>query len=151
MKNKNEVSYEKASMQWFYQFRGLLENQMCTDFKEDFEFFYLEAVLHMYTAKCADRTFLYPNNIQDMIYEKCFFKTTDDLGLKNVLKGCLEDLHWEQNQSFLQFSYYGDLMCLTKEDVLKVCSFLSKNQFYSTFDNYKDVRLKIQNKVQINL
>lgn len=80
-----------------------------------------------------------------------FFKTTDDLGLKNILKGCLEDLHWEQNQSFLQFSYYGDLMCLTKEDVLKVCSFLSKNQFYSTFDNYKDVRLKIQNKVQINL
>ncbi len=151
----------------------LLETQMCTDFKEDFEFFYLEAVLHMYTIKCADREFPYPNKIQDMIYEKCFLKSIEDymhhmeiadkklsimkmclyyalvedeIGLKNVIKGYLEDLHRQQNQSFLHFDSYLKLLVLTKEDVLKDCSFFRKYQFYSTFTNYRNVFLKIQNK-----
>lgn len=151
----------------------LLETQMCTDFKEDFEFFYLEAVLHMYTAKCADKEFPYPDKIQDILYEKCFLKSIEDymphmeiadtklsimkmclyyalvedeLGLKNVLKGYLEDLHWQQNQSFLNFDSYQKLLDLSKEDVLKDCSFFRKNQFYSTFTNYENVFLQIQNK-----
>ncbi len=122
---------------------------MCTDFKEDFEFFYLEAVLHMYTIKCADREFPYPNKIQDMIYEKCFLKSIEDYmhhmeiadKKLSIMKMCLYYALVED-----EIGLNLKLLVLTKEDVLKDCSFFRKYQFYSTFTNYRNVFLKIQNK-----